>query len=160
LTNALQRTKMKFIKYIIIFFLVIGIQQSVKATGGTTISGYGCSLGNQVYVNKIGTSNFWGTQYDVYNSNGTSYPIDWNNTSQCNSINTNSVVSQNKACWVNSYVNPTNNNSGVSNGTLVYYTTRSCVPLPLDDYIWLFIILIGTVGAYFIYKKQLIPSQL
>ena len=157
---------MKFLKYILALSLLLTVQQYVNATSGpNTVSGYGCNLGNRIYTNKIGTSNFYGTSFDVYNSNGTNYAINWNNTSICNNINANAIVDQRKACWVNSYVNPTNNNSGISNGTLFYYSVETCtvnppVRVPLDDYVWVFITLTGCLGAYVIHKKQLLSSQL
>ncbi|MES2652331.1 MAG: hypothetical protein V4663_11360 [Bacteroidota bacterium] len=159
---------MKSLKYILVLFVYLTISKNALAhygSGGSsnTVSGYGCNLGNRVYTNKIGTSNFYGTSYDVYNYSGTNYPINWNNTSECNNINANDIDDKKRACWVNTYVNPTNNNSGVSYGTLVYYTLETCsvnppVGLPLDDYIWVFVVVIGGIGAYFITRKGLIPS--
>ena len=142
-------------------FLAVTLSFSASATNGSnTVTGYGCNLGSRVYTQKIGTSTFWGDQFDVYNSNGTNYPIDWNNTSQCNYINANNIVDQKRTCWVNSYVNPTNNNSGVSYGTIVYYSATTCstnppVGLPLEDYIPLFMIAIGGMGAFVIANKKM-----
>lgn len=147
---------MKYFKYILFFFL-IGNTENALATYGT--SGYGCNLGNVVYTQKIGTTKFYGTDYDVYKSNGTSYPIDWNNASTPYQINSNNIVSQNEACWVNSYVNPKNNNSGVSYGTLVYYTVNP-TNVPLDDYVGFIVLIIGAFGAFAIYHKHLLPSEL
>jgi hypothetical protein len=156
---------MKFLKYIIIITSILVTSQNVSAHYGSgssnTVSGYGCNLGNRVYTNKIGTSTFYGTQFDVYNYSGTNYAIDWNNSSQCNYINANDIDDQNKPCWVNNYVNPTNNNSGVNYGTLVYYSTQTCsvnppVGLPLDDYIWIVLLSVACLGVYFIYKRDLL----
>ncbi len=148
---------MNFLKNIFLLFLFICSAQNTFAHYGT--SGYGCNLGNVVYTQKIGTTKFYGTYYDVYKSNGTNYPIDWNNSSTPLQINSNNIQDQNKACWVNSYVNPQNNNSGVSYGSLVYYTVNpNQTEVPLDDYVGLIIILIGGVGAFALYKKGLIPS--
>ncbi len=149
---------MKLFKYIL-FFLIVGLNENTFAHYGT--SGYGCNLGNVIYTQKIGTSKFYGTDYDVYKSNGTSYPIDWNNASTPNQINSNKVFSQNESCWVNSYVNPKNNNTGVSYGTLVHYTVNpNQTNVPLDDYVGLILILIAGTGAFALYKKQLLTSQL
>ncbi len=137
----------------------------MAATFANSVSGIGCNLGNRVYTNKIGTSTFYGTPYDVYSSNGTSYVINWNNTSTCDNINAMNIVDKNQACWVSSYVNPTNNNSGVSYGTLVNYSLETCttdppVGMPLDDYNWVILAAISGLGIYFLTKKQLISSKL
>lgn len=155
---------MKFCKHIFLLFSILFVHNIVSAHYSSgTVTGVGCNLGNKVYTQKIGTSNFWGTQYDVYNANGANYAIDWNNSSQCNYINSNNIVDQGKACWVSSYVNPTNNNSGVSYGSLVYYSVQTCsvnppVGLPLDDYIWVLLAISAGFGAYMITKRQLHSS--
>lgn len=147
--------EMKFIKSIsLIFTILIVISYSSSAA---TVSGVGCNLGNRIYTVKIGTTIFWGDTYDVYSSNGTAYNINWNNTSQCDQINSNQVSNKNTKCWVNSYVNPPNNNTGVSTGNLANYTLQTCqVNLPLDDYIWVVLIMIGTMGTYYISKRGIL----
>lgn len=135
----------------VFFFLCFG-SIKVSATG---VSGVGCNLGNRIYINKLGTTNFWGTSFDVYDSNGTSYPIDWNNTSQCNSVNTSAASSTGQACWVNSYVNPPNNNSGSSHGTKFTYATTVC-NVPFDTDTWVLIVLSGGFGGYFILRRELL----
>ncbi len=150
---------MKFLKSIILLIILITIYFKASANGSS--SGYGCNLGNVIYTQKMGTSKFYGNDYDVYNSNGTRYAIDWNNTSTPNQINSDSIVDQRETCWVNSYVNPKNNNTGVSWGTLVQYTVNNNqTNVPLDDYVGLILILVAGTGAFALYKKQLISSQL
>ncbi|MGF1924265.1 MAG: hypothetical protein ACQUHE_08795, partial [Bacteroidia bacterium] len=122
-------------KYLIALFISLSISQTAFAHYGSDgysniVKGIGCNLGSRVYTQKMGTSTFWGTQYDVYNYSGTNYPINWNNTSECNSINSNDINDKQKACWVNNYVNPTNNNNGASYGTLVYYEVEVCSSNP------------------------------
>ncbi|MEJ5995977.1 hypothetical protein WG904_16235 [Pedobacter sp. Du54] len=152
-----MRLRIKFLKYIL-FILVTGSAEASFAHYGT--SGYGCNLGNVVYGQKIGTTKFYGTSYDVYSSNGAHYSIDWNNASTPYQINSYNIHDQGETCWVNSYVNPKNNNSGVSYGSLVYYTVNPQVNVPLDDYVGLILILTSGLGAIIIYKKQLLSSKL
>lgn len=156
---------MKFFNYILLIALFATSYQCAKASSTNTVSGIGCNLGNRIYTQKIGTSNFYGASYDVYNANGTNYAIDWNNKSTCDNINASDIYDKKTACWVSSCVNPTNNNSGVSYGTLVNYSLETCsanppVGLPLDDYNLFIIFAVSALGIYFITKKRLIPSQL
>lgn len=148
---------MKLIKSIsLIFAILIAISYSSNAA---TVSGTGCNLGNRIYTVKIGTANFWGTPIDVYSSTATAYDINWNNNSQCNKINANQVSNNtSKTCWVNPYVPPANNNSGVSSGNLAGYTLQTCpqTNLPLDDYIWVVLVIVGSIGAYYISKRGIL----
>ena len=121
-------------------------------------SGYGCNLGNNIYIQKLGSTSFYGTNYDVYNSNGTNYAIDLNNSSQPNKINSDDIKDLGEDCWVNSYVNKKNNNKGVRYGSLVYYTKNNSQQVPLDDYIGFFVVIIGGLGANTLYKRGLIST--
>ncbi len=144
---------MKFVKYIFSLFIFFSLTQTTNAHYGN--STYGCNLGNVIYTQKLGTTRFHGTDFDVYNANGPSYPIDWNNASTPNQVNSNNVHDQGVQCWVNSYVNPKNDQTGAAYGSLVQYTVN-VNNLPLDDYIWVFMVIIGAFGAYTITKKELI----
>ena len=154
---------MRFLKYkcaILAFVLLqictIQVCRAFDDDDDEESSGYGCNLGNIIYVDKLGTTKFYGTNYDVYNSKGMNYIIDWNNKSQPNQINSEDIEDLKEDCWVNSYVNKKNDNKGVSYGSLVRYTRRNCHQAPLDDYIGVFVVIIGGLGAYTLHKKGLI----
>lgn len=147
---------MKVLKYIIVIILFVSLG---KAASATTISGTGCMIyGNTVFVDKMGTASFGSNNIDVYNSNGTRYIIDYNNSGQCDQIPGNSVRDQNKSCWVGSRVNGPNDQSGVIWGNTYTYTVNTCTPmnLPLDDYTWVILLAVGGIGAFYISKKGLL----
>lgn len=112
----------------------------------------GCGLGSGIYLDKLGTTNFWGTSMDVYNKNGTYYAYDWSNTSQCNSVNENSRVDSGVQCWVNTYVNPNNNNTGVQWGTIVTVSVNIC-DVPLDTHTWI-LLLVSSGAGYLVLRRH------
>jgi hypothetical protein len=148
---------MKFIKHLTLTFVILFSANNSRAA---IVSGVGCNLGNTIYTFKLGTTNWFGTNIDVYSTTTKVYNINWDNTSQCDQINANQVGKNGNECWINSYVNPTNNNSNIGHGSLATYTVNTCpqVNLPLDNYTWVLIVIIGGFGAYGITRKELINS--
>lgn len=147
---------MKFLKYIVAVIFLVSFG---KTSSATVISSYGCRTGDVVYANKMGTTNWYGADYDVYDRNGTKYSVNYNPGEQCDQVEVESISNQGSACWVNSYVNPNNNNTGVGGyGTFVHYTVNTCTPmnLPLDDYTWAILLVVGGLGAFYISKKGLL----
>lgn len=146
---------MKFLKYIIaIVFILI----SVFLAKADVKSGNGCRIGDVVWTDYLGSTSFYGTDYSTYNRNGQLYNIDYNPGTQCDYIEVSKIQSQNKQCWVNSAVNPKNDQTGASYGTLVSYTVNTCkapTGLPLDDFVWVIILVAGGLGAFVISKKIL-----
>ncbi|MFA6277710.1 MAG: hypothetical protein WC622_13225 [Pedobacter sp.] len=148
---------MRFSRLLFVLMLFTLLSNPSFAHGTSTVSGYGCRVGDAVFTQYLGTTHFWGTTYKVYNSNGQSYNVDYSPGEQCNYIESNDIYDQGKQCWVNSYVNPTNNQTGASYGTYVYYSLDICnVNLPIDDYVWVLLLAVGGVGAYVISKKRIL----
>ncbi|MFD0941779.1 hypothetical protein [Pedobacter boryungensis] len=149
---------MRFLRSLFILTLFTLLSNTSFAT---TVSGYGCRIGDVVFTQYLGSTYFWGTTYKVYNRNGQVYSVDYSPGQQCNYIESNNIYDQGRQCWVNTYVNPMNNQDGASYGTYVYYSVDICnVNLPLDDYVWIMVLVAGGVGAYVISKKRMIfPTQ-
>lgn len=137
----------------IIYLILILCSFTGFVSAQVMITDIGCDRGSAMYTQKIGTTNFWGTLYDVYYS-GKSYPIDPNNTSACNSINKNTVitgktVNGQSTCWVASSVPPTNSSSGVTWGTFSQYTLKDCTQnVPLDTNTWVLLLGTALLGSY------------
>jgi len=151
----LLRRLMGCIKTLIfITFLLLGYGEAFA----TNDSGVGCNLGNRIYTRKIGTTNFWGTKFDVYDSNGAAYPINWNRQIvSCDNVEDYNVKSQAKSCWVNSTVPKENTNGGSGNGDIVSYTKCIGKPnanLPLDDYIWVLLVAVAAFGSTYIIRSK------
>lgn len=150
---------MRFLRLLFVLTLFILLSNASFAHGSSTVSGYGCRIGNVVYTQYLGSTNFWGTTYKVYNSNGQVYNIDYNPGEQCNWIESNDIYDQGSQCWANNYVNPTNNQNGAGYGTYVHYSVDLCnVSLPFDDYVWVMLLAVGGMGAYVISKRKITPS--
>ncbi|MCY1520151.1 hypothetical protein D9M68_549220 [compost metagenome] len=145
--------KMKAKKLLFYTSLITGLFFSAGGYA-STITKTGCGLGSAVYMDKLGTSNFWGTPMEVYNQNGTSYSYDWSNSSQCNSVNENSRVNAGGQCWVNTYLNPNDNSSGVQWGTKMTVTINIC-EVPFDSKTWVLIVISGGFG-YFILRNRMV----
>ncbi|MBB2144313.1 hypothetical protein GM921_02340 [Pedobacter sp. LMG 31464] len=147
---------MRFLRLLFVLTLFTLLNTVSFAHGSSSVSDYGCRIGDAVYTQYLGSTNFWGTTYKVYNRNGQVYAIDYSPGEQCNYIESNDIYDQGSQCWVNNYVNPTNNQSGASYGTYVHYTVDLCnVSLPLDDYVWVLLLLVGGVGAYVISTRRI-----
>ncbi|MFI5452583.1 hypothetical protein ACHMWN_10535 [Pedobacter sp. UC225_61] len=146
---------MRFLRSLFILTLLTLFGNTSFAHGTSTISGYGCRVGDVVYTQYMGNTSFYGTTYKVYNRNGQYYNIDYSPGEQCNYIESNDLIDQGGQCWVNTYVNPSNNQSGVSYGSNVRYTLDVC-NVPLDDYVWVILLAFGGMGAYVIAKKRII----
>jgi hypothetical protein len=148
---------MRFLRSLFVLMLLTLVSNVSFAHGSSTAYGYGCRLADAVYTQYLGSSNFWGITFKVYNRNGQAYNVDYSPGEQCNYIESNDIIDQGGQCWVNTYVNPTNNQTGVSYGTYVYYSVDVCnVSLPLDDYVWVMLLAVGGVGAYVISKKRIL----
>jgi hypothetical protein len=140
---------MKFLKiiYLTLVLLTLFAWQGMSATG--------CRSGDVIYAQKLGTTKFYGTNYDVYNSNGLNYLIDYNNSSQAGKVNINNVISTGSQCWINTYLNPKNNQDNAIWGTKVTYTVNPPQNLPLDDYSWLLIAGTAAIAGYYLSRKAL-----
>ncbi|MES2418780.1 MAG: hypothetical protein V4541_11375 [Bacteroidota bacterium] len=140
---------MKFIKIIILIlaFFILNVQQSNAAVG--------CRLGDIIYSQKLGTTKFYGTNYDVYKINGQNYTVDYDNQSIFGGVNVNNVSQPGNQCWINSYLNPKNNQDNALWGNLVTFTVNPPQNLPLDDYTWLFLLPVGGLGVYYLSRKTL-----
>jgi hypothetical protein len=128
---------MKLIK--IVFFLSLLLSSFyVKAN-------YGCNIGNYIYPNATGGHNNSGDPL-YYNSD----PITirwWDQDPNCG-IRDNKIYARTNGddnCEVNG-----------SNWGVVYYfnpADNNCIPLPIDDYVWVLVFLVGGVGALAIRKR-------
>lgn len=132
---------MKFLKYILAAFLLI--------LSFSAMANYGCNLGNTIYPNATGGVNASG--YPTYYA---SEPITirwWDGDPNCG-IRDNRIYPRtdgNDKCQVN----------GVNWGTVYYFNPadNNCAPmnLPLDDYTWVILAVVGGLGALYISKKGL-----
>jgi hypothetical protein len=110
---------------------------------------YGCNIGNYIYPNATGGVNSSGDP-KFYNSN----PITirwWDGDPNCG-IRDNKIhyrTNGDDNCEVN----------GVNWGVVYYFNPadNSCIPLPLDDYVWVMIGGTGIIG-YFVIRKKLVLS--
>ena len=129
----------------------------------TRITVTGCNNGSYIYITSIGYTEFSGEMHQVYDSNGQKIRIynneDGKDSPKCNEVAAANISNNYNSpqCWINSYVNPKNNSTGASwqTNTVITYDDCSTLNMPLDDYIPLLILLVGSLGAIFI-KKQLL----
>lgn len=135
---------MKFLKYIIASILLL--------ISFNSMANYGCNVGNQIYPNATGGVNASG--YPTYYA---SEPITirwWDEDPNCG-IRDNRISPRSNnedKCQVN----------GVNWGTVYYFNPadNSCKPmnLPLDDYTWAILLVVGGIGAFYISKKGLLAA--
>ncbi|RYF23670.1 MAG: hypothetical protein EOO42_06790 [Flavobacteriales bacterium] len=130
-----------------------------------TVTRYGCDVGTRIYIQKIGETTFWGTRHEVY-STGTSptYSVriynneDGKNITPCNEVAAGNYNIGGNACWVNSSVPPDNNNNSVTHqgGNRVSITYQECsvTQVPLDDHLWLIILGVGGISAYYLARNK------
>ncbi|MDY0907431.1 hypothetical protein [Pedobacter sp. CFBP9032] len=154
-----------FFKILLLFAITTAFNNVYART-----SGFGCRDGNRIYVNYLGTSEWYGTTFKVYDINGPSYEIYYNsdpaNNYDCHKINSNQAYNQvnnatyvtsNNAnqgtCWIDNIANKSNTSQG-GYATYVSYTidcpANKTANLPLDDYTPFLIIPFGIFAIFFI----------
>jgi hypothetical protein len=111
---------------------------------------YGCYTGSTIYPNATGGVNGSGDPY-YYNSEPITLRT-WDGDTRCG-IRDNKVYQR---------TNGDDNCQIVAGnwGTIWYYNPadNNCVPLPLDDYIWVMILAAGGIGYYILKKNKLALS--
>lgn len=142
-------------KFLLALSLLFFITTKVNAISG-------CSDGTFIYTTNIGSTNFWGTTYQVwsrssaikfYNNN------DGKNSPPCGEVApTGVVIDRSSTCWISNTVPPTNTSTGVTWGNNAVVTSSSYVPCPIDDGIAIIFIAIGIIGIYFIKRSPFITS--
>lgn len=110
-----------------------------------TKANYACNTGRYLYPNATGGNNSSGDPY-YYNS-GAIYLRTWDGDPTCG-------IRDNKI----SYRTNGDDNCQIVGGSwgIVYYykpSDNNCLPLPLDDYIPLLVLLTALVGGYFIRNR-------
>ncbi|KLT66613.1 hypothetical protein [Pedobacter sp. BMA] len=146
-----------YIAKILLTILILGLTNSTKAA---TI--VGCLLDGGpgvIYTSPIGQTKFHGNgTYKVYNRNGAVKYKVYNPVANCDEYSPSEIRSHSEAgyagCWVNTYVNATDNQDGAAYGSWVEVDERaSCVAtLPIDDYVPFLLIPIGLL--IFIYMRE------
>ncbi len=130
---------MNFTKIIFIFALLL--------SAFFAQADYGCNTGNLIYPNARGTNDANGDPR-YYNTN----PITirwWDQDPNCG-IRSNKIYTRTSGddnCAVD----------GTNTGVVYYYNPNdnNCIPLPLDDYVWVMILAMGGIGYYILRKKRL-----
>lgn len=147
----MKRLSLKVLLILVVVSLSAGI-----ADAQTTKSGTGCyldtSTGQKIFTKKLGRQKWYENNYDVYSNSVDVYKVAWSNP-QCNEATVSGSFGN---CWVNSQVNSANNSSGAQWGTLMNYTVTTCPPVnvPLDDYIWLVMLIVMGLGTFHLSKNK------
>lgn len=136
-----KKYKSQYLKQLIILILFCIGGFAANATS------YGCNLGNQIYPDATGKKN--SNRYPTYFNRNPITIRWWDEDPNCGIID-------------NRIKNSTNSNDkceviGNSWGILAAYNpadnTCKVIPVPLDDYIFPILILVGCLGVYFINRR-------
>lgn len=147
---------MKFFKIFLLLFLSYNFNALADVGCAINPSG-GSDGGNFIYTTYLGkvtitVNDYYKPQFENY-AGPVSLVNNWNENPNACPRHTTTYQSAGSGgdCLINGDIN--------KKGNLVYYTPISCntttVPMPLDDYIPLLVIIVGGVGALFIKKRLL-----
>ncbi|TKB98246.1 hypothetical protein [Pedobacter cryotolerans] len=137
--------------YLVILAFLLLFNHTVTKAQSVTVQG--CNSGSYIYLQHIGSTNFYGNVYEVY-FNGTNQGERikiYNNddglaTTKCDEISPGSIVpTGGNQCWIAISVPATNTSTGATWATKVNATYVPCPinNVPIDDFIP--VILVTTV---------------
>jgi hypothetical protein len=146
---------------VILAFLLLFNHTATKAQSVTV---QGCNSGSYIYLQHIGSTNFYGTIYEVY-YNGTNQGERikiYNNedgleTTKCDEISPSSIVpTGGNQCWIASSVPATNTSTGVTWATKVNATYVPCPinNVPIDDFIPFILVSTAFIGIFCLRRRE------
>lgn len=137
-------------KYSFLLFLLLFVGFKANAING-------CRNGNFIYTTYLGTTNFYGTVYQVWSN---SNPIivynnqDGQNVTPCGQIAPTGITNTGGQCWISATIPPNNNSNGVTWGSNAVVSS-SYVPCPIDDNLYI-LFGITVLTSCFFFKKKII----